>query len=65
MGGKGPAGNPFMTRKIFSFLMALFLTGVFLTTSFGIGPMPSFASELTEKERWDLVNYIKSFARAK
>lgn len=29
----------------------------------GRGPMPSFGKELSEKEIWDLVNYIKSFAK--
>lgn len=34
-----------------------------LTT--GRGAMPSYEKELTEKERWDLVNYIRSFAKPK
>lgn len=34
-----------------------------LTT--GRGAMPSYEKELTEKERWDLVNLLRSFARPK
>lgn len=38
---------------------------IFWKITTGKGPMPSYQKELTEKERWDLANYIKSFARAK
>ncbi len=31
----------------------------------GKGPMPSYGKELTKNERWDLVNYIRSFAKPK
>jgi mono/diheme cytochrome c family protein len=34
-----------------------------LTTGLAPGPMPSFASTTTSKERWDLVNYVLSLAR--
>lgn len=33
---------------------------IFWKITTGKGPMPSYKKELTEKERWDLVNYIKS-----
>jgi len=36
---------------------------IFWKVTTGKGPMPSYKKELTEKERWDLVNYIKSLAR--
>lgn len=38
---------------------------IFWKITTGKGPMPSYQKELTENERWDMVNYIKSFARAK
>ncbi len=31
----------------------------------GKPPMPPYGKELTEKERWDLVNYLSSFAKVK
>jgi mono/diheme cytochrome c family protein len=34
-----------------------------LTTGLAPGPMPSFASTTTPRERWDLVNYITSLGR--
>jgi mono/diheme cytochrome c family protein len=34
-----------------------------LTTGLAPGPMPSFASTTTPKERWDLVNYVLSLGR--
>jgi mono/diheme cytochrome c family protein len=34
-----------------------------LTTGLPPGPMPSFESTTTPKERWDLVNYVLSLAR--
>lgn len=37
---------------------------IFWKITTGKGPMPSYQKELTEKERWDLVNYIRSFAKA-
>jgi len=38
---------------------------IFWKITTGKGPMPSYKKELTEKERWDLVNYIKSFTKPK
>ena len=38
---------------------------VFWKITTGKGPMPSYGKELNEKERWDLVNYLKSLANAK
>ncbi len=38
---------------------------IFWKISTGKGPMPSYQKELTKNERWDLVNYIRSFAKAK
>ena len=38
---------------------------IFWKITTGKGPMPSYKKELTEKERWDLVNYIKSLAKPK
>lgn len=34
-----------------------------LTTGLAPGPMPSFASTTTSRQRWDLVNYVLSLAR--
>lgn len=34
-----------------------------LTTGLAPGPMPSFASTTTPRERWDMVNYVLSLAR--
>ncbi len=34
---------------------------IFWKITTGKGSMPSYQKELTEKERWDLVNYIRSF----
>ncbi len=38
---------------------------IFWKITAGKGPMPSFQKELTENERWDLVNYLRSLATAK
>ena len=38
---------------------------VFWKITTGKGPMPSYEKELTKNERWDLVNYIRSFAKTK
>ena len=38
---------------------------IFWKITTGKGPMPSYQKELTKNERWDLVNYIRSFAKAK
>jgi len=38
---------------------------IYWKISTGRGAMPSYRKELTEKERWDLVNYIKSFTQSK
>ena len=38
---------------------------IFWKMTAGKGPMPSYQKELTEKERWDLVNYLRSLARPK
>jgi mono/diheme cytochrome c family protein len=38
---------------------------IFWKITTGKGPMPSYQKELTENERWDLVNYIRSFAKPK
>ena len=38
---------------------------IFWKITTGKGQMPSYQKGLTEKERWDLVNYIRSFAKAK
>jgi mono/diheme cytochrome c family protein len=38
---------------------------IFWKITTGKGPMPSYKKELSEKERWDLVNYIKSFTKPK
>lgn len=38
---------------------------IFWKLTTGKGPMPSYQKEFTENERWDLVNYIKSFAKTK
>ena len=34
---------------------------IFWKITTGKSPMPSYAEEFTEKERWDLVNYLRSF----
>lgn len=34
---------------------------IFWKITAGKGAMPSYQKELTEKERWDLVNYVRSF----
>jgi mono/diheme cytochrome c family protein len=31
----------------------------------GKGPMPSFAKDLTEEERWHVINYISTFGKKK
>lgn len=31
----------------------------------GRGPMPSFAKDLTEEERWHVINYINTFMKRK
>jgi mono/diheme cytochrome c family protein len=38
---------------------------IFWKITTGKGAMPSYKKELTAKERWDLVNYIKSLAQPK
>ena len=38
---------------------------IFWKMSTGKGPMPAYEKELMEKERWDLVNYIRSLIKAK
>ena len=36
---------------------------IFWKIATGKGPMPAYGKEFTQKERWDLVNYIRSFAK--
>jgi mono/diheme cytochrome c family protein len=38
---------------------------IFWKITTGKGQMPSYQKELTEKERWDLVNFIRSFAKSR
>jgi mono/diheme cytochrome c family protein len=38
---------------------------IFWKITTGKGGMPSYRQDLTEKERWDLANYVKSFAEIK
>jgi mono/diheme cytochrome c family protein len=38
---------------------------IFWKITSGKSPMPSYQKELNKNERWDLVNYIKSFAKPK
>ncbi|MDH4265860.1 MAG: c-type cytochrome [Deltaproteobacteria bacterium] len=38
---------------------------IFWKITTGKGAMPSYQNELTEKERWDLVNFLKFFAEYK
>ncbi len=38
---------------------------IFWKITTGKPPMPSYREELTEKERWDLVNYLRSLAKVK
>ncbi len=38
---------------------------IFWKMTTGKGPMPSFQKELTEKERWDLVNYLRSLVKSR
>ncbi len=36
---------------------------IFWKITTGKGPMPSYQKELTENERWDLVNYLRSLVK--
>ncbi len=38
---------------------------IFWKITTGKGAMPSYQKELTEKERWDLANYIRSLAKSR
>jgi mono/diheme cytochrome c family protein len=38
---------------------------IFWKINTGRGPMPGYEKEVTEGERWNLVNYIRSFAKPK
>lgn len=38
---------------------------IFWKITAGKGPMPSYRKELTEKERWDLVNYLRSLVKSR
>jgi mono/diheme cytochrome c family protein len=40
---------------------AEFDSSVFLTITQGFGQMPSLAENLTPRERWDIVNYVRTF----
>ena len=37
---------------------------IFWKITTGRGPMPSYQKDLTANERWDLVNFIRSFVKA-
>jgi mono/diheme cytochrome c family protein len=37
---------------------------IFWKITTGKGPMPAYGKEFTQKERWDLVNYIRSLAKS-
>jgi mono/diheme cytochrome c family protein len=38
---------------------------IFWKITTGKGAMPSYHKELTEMERWDLVHYVRSFAKSR
>ena len=45
-------------------MMSMMTDGeIFYKISKGNQPMPQWEKKLTENERWDLVNYIKTFAK--
>ncbi len=65
-GEMGKALNPPSSDFTDAHMMKEMTDGeIFWKITTGKGPMPSFQKELTENERWDLVNYIKSFTKTK
>lgn len=64
--GRGPVGNllqPIRPANLTGLaVQALSDGGIFLTISNGKGMMPALNENLTVRERWDLVNFLRTLA---
>ena len=64
--GNGPAGAALTPKpaNLRESLAEKMTDGDFFwMISTGRGPMPSFAKQLTKKERWEVINYIRIFEK--